>query len=241
MGQLDTLWVYQQYDKEIDKRELAFKHSENLQNALKLQKYLKTMQDKLLVLDNKAQKEQERFERVGNELSEVTEALEEGKAVLKNGQENGQDLTLNELSGMKKDCAQMKSRMKKGRDTIRRSMEQTEAILKQLKEIRDGMKKAKDEYDALRAVVEEEQAACNEEIKKIKAEQKSETKGISKELMKKYQNIRITHPDAIALVAEDRCGGCNMTLAALVIQRVKDQSDAIECENCGRILYVSAE
>lgn len=237
MGQLDTLWVYQQYDKEVDKRELDFKHSENLQNALKLQKYLKTMQDKLLALDKKAQKEQERFERVGNELNEVTEALNEGKSVLKNGQE----LTLNELSGMKKECAQMKSRMKKGRDTIRRSMDQTQAILKQLKEIRDGMKKAKDEYDELRAVVEEEQSACNEEIKKIKAEQKQKTKGISKDLMKKYKNIRITHPDAIALVSEDRCGGCNMTLAALVIQRVKDQADAIECENCGRILYVSAE
>ena len=163
MGQLDTLWVYQQYDKEIDKRELEFKHSENLQNALKLQKYLKTMQDKLHALDDKAQKEQERFERVGSELAEVTEALEEGKSVLKNGQE----LALNELSSMKKECAQMKARMKKGRDTIRRSMEQTQAILTQLKEIRGGMKKAKDEYDELRAVVETEQTACNEEIKKI--------------------------------------------------------------------------
>ena len=158
MGQLDTLWVYQQYDKEIDKKEFDFKHSENLQNALKLQKYLKTMQDKLHALDDKAQKEQERFERVGNELTEVTEALEEGKSVLKNGQE----LTLADLSGMKKECAQMKARMKKGRDTVRRSMEQTQAILKQLKEIRDGMKKAKDEYDQLRAVVEEEQSSCNE-------------------------------------------------------------------------------
>ena len=237
MGQLDALWVYQQYDKEIDKRELAFKHSENLQNCLKLQKYLKTMQDNLLALDNKAQKEQERFERVGKELAEVTEALDEGKTVLKNGQE----LALNELSSMKKDCAQMKAKMKKGRDTIRRSMEQTQAILNQLKEIRDGMKKAKDEYDQLRAVVEQEQTACNEDVKKIKAEQKANAKGVSKELMKKYQNIRITHPDAIALVDGDRCGGCNMTLAALVVQRVKDQTDAIECENCGRILYVNAE
>jgi predicted nucleic acid-binding Zn-ribbon protein len=236
MGQLDALWVYQQYDKEIDKRELDFKHSENLQNALRLQKYLKTMQDNLHSLDVKAQKEQERFEKVGADLTEVTQALEEGKVVLKDGKE----LTLAELASMKKECAQMKSRMKKGRDTVRRSIEQTQTILNQLKEIRGGMKKAKEEYDQLRTVVEEEQAACNTDIEKIKAEQKKNAKGISKELMKKYNNIRITHPDAIALVGEDRCGGCNMTLAALVIQRVKDQADAIECENCGRILYVKS-
>lgn len=234
MGQLDALWVYQQYDKEIDKREMEFKRSENLQNALRLQKYLKTMQDNLHALDVKAQKEQERFEKVGEELKEVTESLEAGRGTLRNGNE----LSLNELTDMKKDCAQMKARMKKGRDTVRRCIEQTQEILKQLTEIREGMKKAKDEYDALRAIVEKEQAACNAEIERIKGEQREKTKGIGKELMKKYGNIRITHPDAIALVEEDRCGGCNMTLAALVIQRVKDQTDAIECENCGRILYV---
>ena len=238
MGQLDTLWVYQQYDKEIDKQELAFKHSENLQNALKLQKYLKTMQDKLLALDEKAQKEQERFERVGGELTEVTGALEEGKSVLKNGQE----LTLAELTSMKKECAQMKARMKKGRDTIRRSMEQTEAILNQLKEIRDGMKKAKDEYDELRAVVETEQSACNEEIKKIKADQKANTKGHQQgtdEEVSEYPD----HPSRrhragiggpLRRVQYD-AGGAGDPAG------VKDQTDAIECENCGRILYVSAE
>jgi predicted nucleic acid-binding Zn-ribbon protein len=237
MGQLDALWVYQQYDKKIDEREFAFRHSENLQNCLKLQKYLKTMQDNLLALDSKAQKEQERFERVEKDLAEVTEALEEGRNVLKSGKE----LMLGDIAEMKKDYAQMRARMKKGRETVQRSIEQTQMILSQLKEIRAGMKKAKDEYDQLRAVVEKEQAACNEDIQKIREEQKANTKGISKELLKKYNNIRITHPDAIALVADDRCGGCNMTLAALVIQRVKDQTDAIECEHCGRILYVKSE
>lgn len=41
----------------------------------------------------------------------------------------------------------------------------------------------------------------------------------------------------VALVNGNKCGGCNMELPAVVARRLKEQ-DIVECDNCGRILYL---
>ena len=60
-------------------------------------------------------------------------------------------------------------------------------------------------------------------------------------LLKKYESIKNSHATVMAEIDQDRCGGCNMALASLVIQNVKDNARVIECENCGRILYSRKE
>ena len=45
----------------------------------------------------------------------------------------------------------------------------------------------------------------------------------------------------MALIKGDQCGGCNISLPSLVVNSVREGQKLIECENCGRILYIPQE
>ena len=51
----------------------------------------------------------------------------------------------------------------------------------------------------------------------------------------------IRNPDLVREAARlygDQCGGCNMSLPQATLRKMKNDSGIIECENCGRILYI---
>ena len=64
---------------------------------------------------------------------------------------------------------------------------------------------------------------------------------VNNALLKEIRGNKEQSSTVMAEIRQDRCGGCNMALASLVIQNVKDKGRIIECENCGRILYSRKE
>lgn len=58
-----------------------------------------------------------------------------------------------------------------------------------------------------------------------------------KALLKKYEDLRAKSGGiGIAKIANQNCGGCNMTLPTTIIKNTKDLGQVQICENCGRIL-----
>jgi predicted nucleic acid-binding Zn-ribbon protein len=76
------------------------------------------------------------------------------------------------------------------------------------------------------------------EYLKVRAKRDKLGEKIDDSLLEKYNSLKDSHNVAIIMCEDERCGGCNMRLAALVIQRLKEKQRIIECENCGRILYL---
>ncbi|MFR4008262.1 MAG: zinc ribbon domain-containing protein [Christensenellales bacterium] len=61
--------------------------------------------------------------------------------------------------------------------------------------------------------------------------------GLDPALLAQYQAIKKNRANPVALVENEQCQGCNMSLPSLTLSRLRDGKEIVECENCGRILY----
>jgi len=65
------------------------------------------------------------------------------------------------------------------------------------------------------------------------------TKVEDKALLKRYDDIRARASGVgIAKVEGNSCGGCHMTLPAILIKAMKEEERVQTCENCGRLLLL---
>ena len=106
------------------------------------------------------------------------------------------------------------------------------------KEVRLKAGKARDEYTRLKATYDKEfekQTAQLEELKKQRAEVGEQ---VDPKYMERYKAVRGQCSPAMARLNNDQCSGCNMSLPSAVAKQLQGSDEIIECENCGRILYM---
>ena len=54
----------------------------------------------------------------------------------------------------------------------------------------------------------------------------------------RYKAIRSQRFPVLASLRNDQCSGCNMSLPSAVAKQLQGSDEIVECENCGRILYI---
>ena len=63
--------------------------------------------------------------------------------------------------------------------------------------------------------------------------------GIDEAYMERYKAIRSQRFPVLASLRNDQCSGCNMSLPSAVAKQLQGSDEIVECENCGRILYIT--
>ena len=111
-------------------------------------------------------------------------------------------------------------------------------ISNQYDEMRKRVPKAKKEYASLKEVYDKELAEDQKKLNVLKQERDAFANGIGETVMERYNAIKFNRPDPLAQVANGQCSGCNMEIAATYQRRLKDKENIVECENCGRMLYL---
>ena len=76
------------------------------------------------------------------------------------------------------------------------------------------------------------------ELAKLRAAADAGKKEVDAALLERYTSIKKRASPPMALLSGDLCGGCNMSLPQAVLRKIKAGADVVECENCGRILFV---
>ena len=129
-------------------------------------------------------------------------------------------------------------------DRIRRKEEELKKLTQEMKDfqsrlanIQRKVANAKKEYVDVKKHYDVEVKKINEELGKLKEQRDKIGEGIDKALLAKYKNIKASRSPVISILMGNQCDGCFMSLASLVVQRVKDGKRIVECENCGRILF----
>lgn len=124
-----------------------------------------------------------------------------------------------------------------------------EEIIVFFDEIEEAYKNKEKEKAVLseeKAAVETEKNAIREEEKKLlrnleglKAERKEDISSIDEKLLQLYERILNNKGrTALAIIDDESCGGCYMSLRPQIINDAKLKKDIVLCENCGRMLYV---
>ena len=232
--QLDVLWQFMQVDMEADRFENRMRQSENRQKLIKQRNFLMEQQANMKKLENEVAVMQDRLEAVRDEADRLEKVLgsltaeieanppqsaEEAQARMESVQKVGDSLAPyeQELVKMRKDA---------------------EAKDRQQKEVRVRAAKTKAEYDALKGVYDKEYKADLQTLHEMRARTEAESKKVDPDLLERYRNIKQHCTPPMAKLVDGQCSGCFMSLPSATLLELKAGERIVECDNCGRILYM---
>ena len=155
--------------------------------------------------------------------------------------ENDPDCTAAEMTESRKSLEDIMEQLSVAKRDIFDTITWIEKATKEYKETFSKAGKAKKEYDAMRAACEKEIAAAQPEINAAKAVVEQRKAKVDPALLKRYAAVKTHHAVPMATVENAQCSGCRMSLPTVVVRKVSSGDGLVECENCGRILYVPQE
>ncbi len=237
MGKLDALWQYQQAELNKERIEEEILNTPARVKLKKLHGFLSEQQAAIAAMQKDMEQRSaqlaklaEQFEKLRArrelEMSALTELEKDAEATSEEAAELKRDLQalLDESNAMSRELNAMIQFLEKSGERY--------------KDTRNKAGKAKKEYDALRLVCEQEVAERGEALRESDAILKDYEKRVDPALMEKYRKIKRNYPAPMAELIDQKCGGCNMALATAVAKSVVGNDTIVECENCGRILYI---
>ena len=112
---------------------------------------------------------------------------------------------------------------------------------RQQKEVRIRAARTKAEFDELKKQYDAEFKRDSEKLEQLKANVEAASKDIEPELLAKYKEIRQQSMPPVAKLIGSQCMGCNMGLPSAISRRIAEGSELVQCDNCGRILYIPKE
>ena len=77
----------------------------------------------------------------------------------------------------------------------------------------------------------QEMAACEAERSRIASQTRPH-------LLARYESLRREFPNPVVSIANGSCLGCKLRVSGNTVERARNGSDVVTCENCSRILYV---
>lgn len=230
--QLERLWQYQLVDLEIDKTENVLRTSQLRQRLARSVAYLKEQQASIARMEAEAQEVQNKLEIVARECVQSTQEYDVAQQI------ELEQMTREQLNTLRQQSAQWADVMARRERELTALSEQLRAQMKQLEEMRVGVARAKKEYPALKSKYDEEAEKLAQQTQPLRQKRDEMGEQIDAELLARYKNIKGRRPNPVAKVVADQCAGCNMQIAQFVLSRAKATGGVVECENCGRILYL---
>lgn len=232
--QLDLLWNYMQLDMEADKFENDMRQSPTRQKLLKNRSFLVDQQNNMKRIENDISTMVDRFDALKDEAARLTELL---NAQQKDFEDNPPS-TSEEAGKMIAQTQKLIDSLQGYEQELAKMRRDAETRNRQQKEIRVRAAKAKGEYDQLKETYNVEFKADSEKLKKLRERAEKEETGINKPLLEKYKTIKQHVTPPMAILSKDQCGGCFMALPQAMLMDIRQGDKIVECDNCGRILYV---
>lgn len=235
MQQLDMLWLYQKADMDVVRYETEIRQFPMRQKLIKLRNLVADQQTLVKGMENDAASALERLEEIKAQHEKYAAQCEEIKARL--ADENG-FLTSQQVRKALSQLQEADAKLRACEKDLSHMVRDSQHMDARYKEIRLKAVKARDEYTKLKAGYDVEYAKQTEKLNDLKAQRDKAAEGIEKKFLDKYTQVRGQSMPPMAKLLGNQCGGCNMSLPAVVSQSIRNQDHITECENCGRILYI---
>lgn len=234
MGTLELLWELQEHDNNLNDINLKLEEISNGEKAKIISLKLDQMGNKLKDIEKRLENNQLKLNKNNLLLKDLDYRLSKTEKDLYEGKISD----LKQLSYLDKEREIIKENIDKKEMEIIEQLEEMENLKEEFLRVEKDFNVLRLEYDKLM----EKYKITIEDLKiKTKQELKEKEKIISKieeNILHLYIKLRKEKGNALAEVIEDRCSGCNMLLPTITIDKLKNMSALVYCENCGRILYL---
>ncbi len=238
MQDLSNLQEYQKNALKVRKVETKFKKSKLRTDLMRTRKYLMDSQESMKKYDIEAHEITLKFEMLSKHLKIALGVLDDIKVAMENVEENE---SIAEIKMLQKNAKEQQSNIKNYDSDIKKTVKKLNKINIDLEKMAVNVPRAKKEYTKLKKLYDAELTAVKEQTLPFKRELMAIEKNIDKALIKKYNQIAKSHAIALVEMKGRMCMGCNMELSASIARRISESENPMECENCGRLLFVKSK
>jgi len=235
MQQLALLWDYQQIDMKLEKLEAEVKKLPIRQKLLRCRNTLVDGQKTLEKMDADMAEKEKHFQWISEQYKQAADIAARKKYEL----ETETEFIAEDFLFMSEDGQKLGEVLDKLEHELRSLIEQLDQQSRSINDLVSRMARAKKEYPALREEFDQAQAEYTTQIEQLRKECEEAAKNIEPSVLSRYKAVKKTRTPPIARVNGSQCSGCNMELAAVTMRHARSENEIVECENCGRILYVA--
>lgn len=230
---MDLLWEYQELDIQIDSCQNELKNSEERQRLLKLKNFMMETKSQMQNIEGSAEQLDNQYNELVNEYEKAITKMQDYQNSLK-----GEINSIEQTDKLKKDSARLADTLISLEKKLVELINESEQKTKKYSYLSSQGGRAKKEYEELIVIYEKKKEIAQEEINTLKEKLNEKSSLISKDFLTKYQNVKQNKPIPIAKLVGNQCTGCHMELPSVFTKKVIGSKLPIECENCGRILYI---
>jgi predicted nucleic acid-binding Zn-ribbon protein len=234
MSNLDALWRYQEADQKVDGYDSQIRQFPMRRKLLALKKYYNDQQNAMRTVETNTDKTNKGIIGVRAQYELIKEKIDTSTANLNDDSfETATQVreAINNLSELIGRLGALERRLEK-------LMRDAGQLTVDLRGARANAAKAKAEYSSLMKEYDAVYKVQKQELDKLEAERDKIAPEIDAEVIRRYKTIKKRCKPPMAMLVGDQCGGCNMALPALIVSNARKGASIVECETCGRILYV---
>lgn len=123
-------------------------------------------------------------------------------------------------------------------DEILEAMEKADGFQKNIAEAESVLASARKKSEEVRAIVAKQQEPLEADVARIEAELRQAEEALPDDVRVTYNRIvRQKGEDALAMVENQYCGGCNQQIQLNMLNKVM-LGHPVFCKTCGRLLYL---
>lgn len=235
--QLDLLWKFMQVDIEADKFEAEMRQAPTRLKLLKQRDFLLEQQGNMKRIETEVATMADRLDAIEDEAKRLSALLDKEQKELEEAPPQGQEEVDKAIASMQK----LVDSLTRYEQELQKIRKDSDARDRQQKEIRVRAAKTKAEYDQLKKVYDVEFKADSQKLKALRDKTEQASRSVEAKLLERYRAIKQHSTPPMALLVGDQCGGCHMTLPSVMLRDIQSGEKIVECDNCGRIIYVPVD
>ena len=232
--QLEKLWQFMQVDMEADRFEAKIRQSEKRQKLLKQRNFLMDQQNNMKKLESDVAAMTDRLEAVRDDAERLQKVL----TGLMEELESNPPTSEEEANARMEPVQKLMDNLTRYEQELSKMRKDAEVKDRQQREIRVRAAKTKQEFDQLKKEYDVEFKQDTATLKEMRARTEQESGKIEPDLLEKYRTIKQHCTPPMAKLVEGQCSGCFMSLPSATLLELKEGNRIVECDNCGRILYI---
>ncbi len=151
--------------------------------------------------------------------------------------------TAKDLQALQHELESLQRRQSELEDVELEVMERAEAAEHDVRELEAGRARLTERIDALVADRDAALSRLDAEAAEVAAPRETIVGEAGEDLVALYEKIRTTSGTGAAPLRQRRCGGCQLELNPVDLQRIRgaEEDEVLRCEECGRILVRTPE
>lgn len=233
--QIQLLWEYQQIDLQMASVEKKLRGSPTRKKLLQARDYIVDSQNLMKKMEADTGELRINYDSVKQRYDTLVADLDNLAGYIA---DSDKDTSMQELERMRKEAAEIQTNLNKQERELLQIIERIGKIEANVNKIAANVPKAKKDYTELKEVYDKEAAVNAEERAPFKQKLEAIEGKINPKLLQRYTNIKKTRVNPLAPVRNNRCSGCNMELPSVALKQVVESGALLECENCGRLLFI---